>query len=183
MRRLGCLVPGHRAQPRGVVLSTIGFIMTQHRIGPVGIRQEDPAQPDILALLAQGEANSAALYPAESNHHLPLDLLRRANVQFLVARGPDGVALATGAVVLNGGWAEVKRMWVVEPARGQGLSKRILAELISRAKAANIGVLRLETGVARHAALDLYDAMGFVRRGPFADYAEDPLSVFMEKRL
>lgn len=159
--------------------------MAQHSddTGAIGIRQEDPAQPDIVALLRQGEANSAALYPAESNHHLPLEGLRHANVQFLVARGADGRPLATGAIVLHGDWAEIKRMWVVEPARGQGLSRRVLAELIARARAAGIGVLRLETGVVSHAALGLYAAMGFARRGPFADYAEDPLSVFMERQL
>ena len=159
--------------------------MTQHRPGTasVDIREEDPAQPDIVALLAQGEANSAALYPAESNHHLPLEALRRPNVRFLVARGPDGAALATGAIVLHGDWAEIKRMWVVEPARGRGLSRRVLARLIACAEAEGIAILRLETGVASRAALGLYATMGFAPRGPFADYREDPLSVFMERRL
>jgi hypothetical protein len=51
------------------------------------------------------------------------------------------------------------------------------------AEAANTGVeiLRLETGVASHAALALYEKTGFKRRGPFADYRPDPLSVFMER--
>ncbi|CEJ13828.1 putative N-acetyltransferase YsnE [bacterium YEK0313] len=159
--------------------------MTQYQpeTASVDIREEDPAQPDIVALLAQGEANSAALYPAESNHHLPLEALRRPNVRFFVARAADGTALATGAIVLHGDWAEIKRMWVIEPARGRGLSRRVLARLIACAEAEDVGVLRLETGVASHAALGLYAGMGFAPRGPFADYAEDPLSVFMEKRL
>ena len=37
---------------------------------------EDPSQPEIIALLRDGEAYSAKLYPAESNHHMPLDALR-----------------------------------------------------------------------------------------------------------
>jgi putative acetyltransferase len=40
----------------------------------------------------------------------------------------------------------------------------------------------LETGIRQPEALGLYERLGFVRRGPFGDYAEDPLSVFMEKR-
>jgi len=36
------------------------------------IAAEDPAQPEIIQLLRDGEAHSAELYPAESNHHLPL---------------------------------------------------------------------------------------------------------------
>jgi putative acetyltransferase len=46
-----------------------------------------------------------------------------------------------------------------------------------------IGTLRLETGIHQPEALALYERAGFVRSPPFGDYREDPLSVFMEKRL
>jgi putative acetyltransferase len=151
--------------------------------GSLVIRQEDPAQPDIIQLLRNGEANSAKLYPPESNHHLPLDDLRKPEVCFLVGRDAGGRALATGALVLHGDWAEIKRMWVEEDARGRGLAKTVLASLVAKALAAGVNVLRLETGVASHAALGLYERAGFQRREPFADYQPDPLSVFMEKRL
>ncbi|WP_342361268.1 GNAT family N-acetyltransferase [Terrarubrum flagellatum] len=147
------------------------------------IRLEDPAQPDIVELLRQGEANSARLYPAESNHHLPLDALRAPEVRFFVARDAEGRALGTGAVVLKGDWAEVKRMWVIEEARGRGLSKTILAMLVSTAQAEGARMLRLETGNVSHAALALYRGAGFKERGPFEGYGPDPLSVFMEKTL
>ncbi|GGF38990.1 acetyltransferase GCN5 [Aliidongia dinghuensis] len=147
------------------------------------IRIEDPAQPDIVLLLEHGEAHSAELYPAESNHHLPLDALRAANVLFHVARDAGGRAIGTGAVVLNGTWAEIKRMWVEPEARGLGLSKAILDTLEAAARAAGVGMLRLETGVVSHAALGLYARAGFVPCDPFADYRPDPLSVFMQKDL
>lgn len=147
------------------------------------IKQEDPAQPDVVALLRNGEANSAKLYPAESNHHLPLDALRRPEVRFLVARNVGGKPVATGAVVLGDGWAEIKRMWVEEDARGRGTARQILNALIEETQEAGIGTLRLETGVVSHAALTLYERAGFRRREPFADYRPDPLSVFMEKLL
>jgi len=147
------------------------------------IRREDPAQPEVAALLRNGEANSAALYPAESNHHLSLEALREANVHFLVARDAAGRAVATGALVAHGDWAEIKRMWVEDHARGRGLSRQVLDALIAEADRAGIAVMRLETGVVSHAALALYETTGFVRRGPFADYADDPLSVFMERQL
>ena len=149
----------------------------------VTIRREDPAQPDIVALLEKGEANSAALYPADSNHHLPLEALRAPDVRFLVARDAGGRALATGAIVLHGDWAEIKRMWVEQDARGRGLSRQVLRSLIDRARGEGVKVLRLETGVASHAALGLYESEGFARREPFADYKPDPLSVFMERSL
>jgi putative acetyltransferase len=147
------------------------------------IRREDPDQADVVTLLRDGEAHSARLYPPESNHHLPLETLRAPNVRFFVARDAGGRALATGAVVLHEDWAEIKRMWVVEEARGRGLSKRVLSRLAAEAKSRGVRVLRLETGVASREALGLYEGAGFTEREPFGGYAPDPLSVFMEKRL
>jgi len=140
---------------------------------------EDPAQPEIVALLCDGEAYSAKLYPAESNHHMPLNALRAPNVRFLVVRNASGRAVGTGALALNGAWAELKRMWVIPEARGLGVSKIILEALQARAHSEGVRTLRLETGVDNHAALALYTKAGFKRRDPFGDYRADPLSVFM----
>ena len=145
------------------------------------IKQEDPAQPDVVELMRHGEAFSANLYPPESRHHLAVGVLRRPEVRFLVARDRQGKALATGALVLHDGWAEIKRMWVEEAARGQGIAREILHALMAEAGHAGVEILRLETGEASHAALALYEKTGFKLRGPFADYGPDPLSVFMER--
>jgi putative acetyltransferase len=144
---------------------------------------EDPAQPDVVELLEDGERYSASLYPPQSNHHLSLDELRAPNIRFLVARNAAGHAVATGALALFGSWAELKRMWVVPAARGRGVSKAVLAALEATARAEQVIVLRLETGVENHAALALYERAGFARCDPFGDYKPDPLSVFMQKTL
>jgi putative acetyltransferase len=151
--------------------------------GVLSIRLEDPAQSDVVELLRHGEAFSASLYPPESNHHLPLEALRRPEVRFLVARDAEGKALATGALVHHGDWAEIKRMWVEEAARGRGIAGQILKVLMAEAADAGAERLLLETGIASHAALALYEKTGFKRRPPFANYRPDPLSVFMERRL
>jgi putative acetyltransferase len=144
---------------------------------------EDPSQPEIVSLLRDGEAHSAKLYPPESNHHLPLNALRAPNVRFLVVRDANGRAVGTGALALNGAWAELKRMWVIPEARGLGVSRIILAALEAHAHSEGVHTLRLETGVENHAALALYTKAGFKRRDPFGDYRADPLSVFMQKEL
>lgn len=144
---------------------------------------EDPSQPEIIVLLRDGEEHSAKLYPAESNHHMPLGALRASNVRFLVVRDANGRAIGTGALALNGAWAELKRMWVIPEARRLGVSKIILAALEARARSEGVRTLRLETGVENHAALGLYTRAGFKRRDPFGDYRADPLSVFMQKDL
>jgi putative acetyltransferase len=147
------------------------------------IAVEDPAQPEIVAMLRDGEVHSAKLYPPESNHHMPLGALRAPNVRFLVVRDASRRAVGTGALALNGAWAELKRMWVIPEARGLGISEIILAALEARARSEGVRTLRLETGVDNHAALGLYTKAGFKRRGPFGDYRVDPLSVFMQKDL
>jgi putative acetyltransferase len=147
------------------------------------IAVEDPSQPEIVALLRDGEAHSAKLYPPESNHHLPLSALRAPNVRFLVVRNANGRAIGTGALALNGAWAELKRMWVIPEARGLGVSRIILEALEAHAHNEGVRILRLETGVDNHAALALYTKAGFKRRDPFGDYRADPLSVFMQKEL
>lgn len=147
------------------------------------ICREDPEAPGVAALLAAGEAFAAALYPAESNHILGVSALRGQGVVFLVARESSGAAIATGAVAIKGEEAEIKRMWAEPARRGTGLGPAMLARIEQEARAAGVTVLRLETGIENHAALRLYERAGFVRRGPFGDYAEDPLSVFMEKAL
>jgi putative acetyltransferase len=41
----------------------------------------------------------------------------------------------------------------------------------------------LETGISQPEALALYARCGYARRGPFGDYWNDPLSVFMSKQI
>jgi putative acetyltransferase len=144
---------------------------------------EDPSQPEIAALLRDGDAYAAKLYPAKSNHHMPPGALQAANVHFLVVRDGGGRAVGTGALVCHGAWAELKRMWVIPEARGRGISKMLLAALEARARHEGAQTLMLETGVQNHAAHGLYISAGFARCDLFGDYQPDPFSVFMRKEL
>ncbi|RPJ22546.1 MAG: GNAT family N-acetyltransferase, partial [Chloroflexi bacterium] len=80
-------------------------------------------------------------------------------------------------------YAEVKRMYVRPQFRGLGLAKLMLNHLANYAQRHNVRVLRLETGIHQHAAISLYEQMGFQRIPPFGEYREDPLSRFYEKRI
>lgn len=147
------------------------------------IALEPPGQPDVVALIAALDAYQSSLYPAESNHFADIATLAQPHVLFAVARDAGGQALACGAVMLADGYGELKRMFVRPELRGKGISKALMAFLEARAAACGCRELRLETGVRQPEALGLYARSGYVRCGPFGDYREDPLSVFMRKPL
>jgi len=149
----------------------------------VRIQVEDPASLEARELIERLDGYLAGLYPAESNHLLPVEALRQPNVTFITAN-VDGAVAGCGAFVnQDGEYAEIKRMFVLPEFRGLKLGRRILEELEKLAQASGLESARLETGVHQSEALLLYEKAGYQRRGPFGGYSEDPLSVFMEKKL
>lgn len=144
---------------------------------------ESPDQPEVIALIADLDAYQDTLYPPQSRHYLDLASLRQPNVLFAVARDDAGRAIGCGAIVLCPEFGEVKRMYVSPRGRGQGVAKKLLALLESQAVASGCNLLKLETGPYQPEALALYASAGYERRGPFGDYTDDPLSVFMQKHI
>jgi putative acetyltransferase len=144
---------------------------------------ESPDQPDVIALIAELDAYQDTLYPPESRHALDLASLKQANVLFAVARDSTGEAMGCGAIVLGPEFGELKRMYVSPRGRGQGVARKLLGLLESRATGSGCKLLKLETGPYQHEALALYASAGYERRGPFGDYTNDPLSVFMQKHI
>jgi putative acetyltransferase len=147
------------------------------------ISLESPDQPDVIALIADLDAYQDSLYPPESRHALDLASLKQPNVLFAVARDGAGQAIGCGAIVLGPEFGELKRMYVSPQGRGQGVARKLLALLESRAGDSGCKLLTLESGPYQHEALALYASVGYTRRGPYADYTDDPLSVFMQKHL
>jgi putative acetyltransferase len=149
----------------------------------ITVQPDDPASPEARTLIEQLDEYQRDLYPLASNHLLPVEALRRPGVTFLTVR-VDGRVAGCGTFVNQGGeYAEIKRMFVVPEFRGLQLGRRLLEELEARMRASGLTLARLETGIHQPEALRLYEKAGYRRRGPFGDYAENPLSVFMEKEL
>ena len=144
---------------------------------------ESVDQPDIIALIDALDAYQGSLYPPESNYHLSVAELMLPNVLFTVARDDHGAALGCGAVVLFDGYGELKRMYVNPAQRGRGIAKSIITFLEQATIRRGCTRLRLETGIHQAEALGLYERAGYARRGPYGDYPNDPLSVFMEKKI
>ncbi|MFO1187028.1 MAG: GNAT family N-acetyltransferase [Alphaproteobacteria bacterium] len=148
----------------------------------LAIAHETPDQPDVIRLLHLADAYSDALYPPESQHALSLERLLAEKVRFFVAR-IDRRAVGCGGYQIFGDWGEIKRMFVDEAARGQGVGRAIIERLEKEARGEGVRTMRLETGIHHHAAHRLYEGAGYRERGPFGAYGPDPLCRFMEKAL
>lgn len=144
---------------------------------------ERPDQPEVVALIDELDAYQKPLYPPESHYGIPIEALLKPHVLFAVAREANGEAIGCGAVALNDGWSELKRMFVRPAVRGRGVAQGILAFLETSARERGYALMRLETGVSQPEALRFYERAGYSRRGPFGDFGPDPTSVFMEKPL
>src|SRR5262245_15039009 len=147
------------------------------------IAAERPDSDDARALVAELEAQLAALYPTESRHGYSVDKLLREGVAFFVVRH-DGVPAGCGGVQLVGSeYGELKRMYVRPAFRGKGLGRLLLSHLTAYAREQGVELLRLETGIHQHEAIGLYERMGFREVPPFGSYRVDPLSRFYEKAI
>ena len=145
------------------------------------------ATDEVRALVGELEAVLAAEYPPEQRHGLDLAAIFQPHIRFFIAR-LRGTAVGCGGVALFPDYAEVKRMYVREMARGQGVADAILARIEHEVRGAGLSVLRLETGVRQLAAMRLYARAGFRACPAFGAYAamapqSIATSVFLEKRV
>jgi putative acetyltransferase len=149
------------------------------------IRLDDLAGPEIRSLLEEHLDNMHDLSPPESVHALDLGALRRPGVTFWTAWS-EAELLGCGALKeLDAGHGEIKSMRTAMAHRGKGVGRAMLEHLIAEARRRSYVRLSLETGSmdAFVPARRLYESFGFHYCGPFADYTEDPNSVFMTRPL
>ena len=81
------------------------------------------------------------------------------------------------------GDAELKRMYVVDQARGRGFARRLLAELERTAAAAGARRMVLETGTRQPEAIGLYRSAGYHPVPGFGVYRCAPGSRYFGKPL
>ena len=149
------------------------------------IRVDDLSGPEIRALLEEHLRNMHELSPPESVHALDLDELRKPEITFWTA-WTDSELLGCGALKeLDVSHGEIKSMRTSSAHRRTGVARTILAHIIAEARQRSYARLSLETGSmqAFEPARSLYASFGFTYCSPFADYIEDPNSVFMTRAL
>ncbi|HET9778492.1 MAG TPA: GNAT family N-acetyltransferase [Propionibacteriaceae bacterium] len=142
------------------------------------LRQVPYEHPDVALLEAAAQQFYVQLYGSP-------DETPFARADFSPPRGAFFVGYLNDAPVAMGGWrfripgvpsvaqrpAEIRRMFVHEPARGQGLARIVLAALEASAAAAGADWMLLETGNPQVAAVNLYRSSGYVDVERYGYYA------------
>ncbi|MEV4415349.1 GNAT family N-acetyltransferase [Catellatospora sp. NPDC049609] len=139
-----------------------------------------PADPRLVPLVGALRAELDARYPEEIDFEHPV--VKRAARFLLVLAG--GAAIACCAVQpLDGGEAELKRMYVDPAWRGRGVARRLMPEAERLAAHTGASVFKLETGVRQPDAIAVYERAGFTRIPNYPPYDRWDLSVCYAKRL
>jgi len=147
------------------------------------ITEERPDSPEATQLIAELDGELVPYYPPRSHHGYSVEKLLRERVAFYVVRH-DGAPAGCGGVQICGNeYGEIKRMYVRPRFRRLGFGRLMLNHLEEHARRQGLALLRLETGIYQTEAIALYEGFGFRRIAPFADYWDDPLSAFYEKRI
>ena len=149
------------------------------------IKADDLSGAGVRELLREHLRDAARHSPPESVHALDVEGLSRPEVTFWTA-WEGGELLGCGALKeLGAGHGEVKSMRTVASQLRKGVASGLLRHIIEEARRRGYSRISLETGSmeAFEPARRLYANFGFTYCGPFADYVEDPYSVFMTKEL
>ena len=149
------------------------------------IRTDDLTSPAIIQFL-RGHLQSMTLHsPPQSIHALDLDALRQPDITFWSA-WQDEELLGCGALkALDPDHGEIKSMRTAATHLRKGVAAGLMQHMLDEAERRSYRRLSLETGSAEAfaPAHALYARFGFVFCKPFADYVEDPYSVFMTREL
>ncbi len=149
------------------------------------IKIDDLTGPEIQSLLQEHLDSMFELSPPESVHALDLDGLRKPEVTFwTVWEGHE--LLGCGALKeLEAHHGEIKSMRTASGHLRKGVARYVLEHILEVAAHRGYTRLSLETGSmdAFEPARRLYAKFGFQYCGPFADYIDDPNSVFMTRGI
>jgi putative acetyltransferase len=149
------------------------------------IRVDDLSSPEIIGLLREHLRSVALHSPPESVHALGLEALRNPDITFW-SIWQDSELMGCGAIKeLDSRHGEIKSMRTVSSHRRKGIAATLMHHILEEAGRRSYERLSLETGSmdAFAPARSLYASFGFKPCGPFANYVEDPYSVFMTREV
>ena len=151
----------------------------------IQIRVDDLAGREVRALLDEHLRSMHRLSPPESVHALNLADLLRPEITFWTAWSDAGLVGCGALKELDRRHGEIKSMRTVAAHRRNGVGRAMLQHIIAEARRRSYVRLSIETGSmgAFEPARRLYESFGFTYCSPFADYTDDPNSVFLTRTL
>jgi DNA-binding MarR family transcriptional regulator/predicted GNAT family acetyltransferase len=173
---------GSRAEE---VLAAMDLIATLLNRDQQDLRPADPDSREVLAcwqayfdeLLARVPAARPEMFTLPDAH---ADSYRPPNGLCLVAWSDDLPVGCVSLRSLDATTAEVKRLWVHDSARGQGLARRLMTAIEDEARAMGHTMLKLDTNSALAEAITLYRRSGW---SDIAPYTGAPADTWMGKTL
>jgi putative acetyltransferase len=146
---------------------------------------DDLSGPEIRALLQEHVDEMRSISPPESVHALDLAGLRKPEITLWSVRDPDGLVGCGALKELDAVTAELKSMRTARTATRRGVASTLLTHIVEQARRRRYERLYLETGAEDFfaPARTLYTKFGFQPCAPFADYTNDPNSVYLTKVL
>jgi putative acetyltransferase len=141
----------------------------------------DLTDPRVVDLLRYHLTSARAQTAPGSAHALDIEGLRAPEITFWTAWDRDTLVAVGALKQLTEDHGEVKSMHTAAAARRKGIGSAMLQHIIAFARSRGMSRLSLETGSWDYfqPAVALYRKHGFIQGQPFADYAQDPNSVFM----
>ncbi|MDF4197273.1 MULTISPECIES: GNAT family N-acetyltransferase [Bacillus] len=149
------------------------------------IKIDDLTERQVVSLVNEHLHSMTLMSPPESIHALGLEKLRGPDITFWSAWEGDELAGCGALKELDSQHGEIKSMRTAASHLRKGVAKQVLQHIIEEAEKRGYERLSLETGSmdSFKPARKLYESFGFQYCEPFADYVEDPNSVFMTKEL
>lgn len=151
----------------------------------MNIKIDDLKGSEIHELLQEHLRSMRRHSPPESIHALDIEALRQPEITFWTV-WESGELLGCGALKeLDAQHGEIKSMRTSSRHLRKGVARNLLTHILEEAKRRGYSRISLETGSmeAFEPARQLYANFGFTYCEPFADYLEDPNSVFMTREL
>ena len=154
------------------------------RSGFVNYVLTDGSNPEFFGLckLLDCFLNQIAGGEENRSQYIPYNTLDDINDVILAYKNDEAVGCA-GIKHYSNEAAEVKRVFVKEQYRGNGISKQLMKQLEIRAREKGYSNLILESGEPLIAAMGLYRSIGFKIIENFGQYKCMPESICMEKVL
>lgn len=149
------------------------------------IRQDDLSGPEIQQFIRDHLDHMVEITPPGSVYALDLSGLKLPEVTFWSVWQSDQLVGCGALKEIDSRSGEIKSMRTAPAHRRQGVASALLGHIIAEAQQRGYRCLYLETGGQPPfaPARALYARYGFEDCGPFANYSNDPNSVYMTKPL